>query len=256
MIHHLHVTPDHAVWCVPDAQHGLSCLLPSTGSTPFDSVEVPGIGPSGVVADCREAPVEGAEAVGLRALFDRTSPALYAAAARAVPLAEWQRTARHCGVCGSRMARDPAERAMVCPACGFRAYPRINPVVIVRVTRGNEVLLARRAATPTGFFSVIAGFVEAGESLEEALAREVREEAGIEIRDIRYFRSQPWSFPNNLMVGFTAEHANGEVRPDGVEMAEAGWFRRDALPALPGPVSIARKMIDAWLAERPRRPRE
>jgi NAD+ diphosphatase len=194
--------------------------------------------------------------MGLRALFDRTSPEMYGAAARAVPIAEWRRTTRHCGVCATAMERDPAERAMVCPACKHRVYPRINPVVIVRVTRGDEVLLARRAAGPTGFFSVVAGFVEAGEALEETLAREVREEVGITVRNVRYFHSQAWSFPNNLMIAFTAEYADGMVRPDGVEMAEAGWFRRNALPTLPGPISIARRMIDAWLAERPPRPRE
>lgn len=252
----LYLTPEHSVWCLPDAARDVTCLLPSTGATPDETLPADGPGEVGLVFGQVEAPVGGAEALGLRSLFDRTSPALYGIAARAVPMAEWRRTNRHCGVCATALARDPVERAMVCPACGHRVYPRINPVVIVRVTRGDELLLARRAVSPTGFFSVIAGFVEAGESLEETLVREVREEVGIAVRNIRYFHSQPWSFPNNLMVAFTADYAGGEVRPDGVEMSEAGWFRRNALPTLPGPVSIARRMIDAWLAERPPRPRE
>ncbi len=251
------LTPDQTVWCLEDPRGGVTCLLPAAGATPEEHLALPGLVRIGLCGERTDPPLPGARAVGLRALFDAAPAEQYAAAARAVPLAEWRRSARFCGRCGTALARDAVETAMVCPSCAHRVYPRINPVVIVRVTRGAEVLLARRAGSPPGgFFSVIAGFVEAGETLEEAAHREVLEETGVAIRGLRYFDSQPWSFPNNLMIAFTAEHAGGEVRPDGVEMAEAGWYRRDALPPLPGPVSIARKLLDAWRSERRPRPRE
>lgn len=206
--------------------------------------------PVGVIADVPEPPVPGAVRLGLRTLFDVAEPADYAAAAEAVPVVEWRRTARFCGACAEPLVRDDIERCMVCPRCALRVYPRINPAIITCVTRGtDEVLLARRATPPNEFWSVIAGFVEVGESLEHAVAREVQEEVGITVRAIRYAGSQSWPFPNNLMLGFRSEWADGEVRPDGVEIAEAGWFRRESLPRLPGRVSIARRMVDAWAAE-------
>lgn len=256
-MHSIFLTPEFLVWCLADPRGGVTCLLPSRGEPPAERLTAPGIGMVGLVGDLASPPLAAARAVGLRVLFDEAPAEQYGAAARAVPLAEWRRSARFCGRCGTALARDAVETAMVCPSCAHRVYPRINPVVIVRVTRGAEVLLARRAGSPAnGFFSVIAGFVEPGETLEEAAQREVLEETGLVIRNLRYFDSQPWSFPNNLMIAFTAEYAGGEVRPDGVEMAEAGWYRHGALPPLPGPVSIARRMLDAWRNERPRRPRE
>ncbi len=233
-------------WCRPLPDGGWSCLASPRGLCPLETVEVPSLGTVAVVWPRDTPPFPGAEAVGLRALADRVPADEYAAAARAVPLAEWRRSARFCGVCGRPLQRAGGDRAMRCDSCGHRVYPRINPVVITRVTRGDELLLARRAANPAGFFSIIAGFVEPGETLEEAAAREVLEETGVRVRAIRYACSQPWPFPSNLMIAFTASHARGEVRPDGVEMAEAGWFRRDALPELPGPHSVARRLIDAW----------
>ncbi len=190
-------------------------------------------------------PPGAAEPMGLRALYDMVSPELFQVAGAGQQLLHWRRTHRFCGVCGTLMSRHATERAMHCPACKHMTYPRINPVVITRVTRGREILLARRATGPTSFYSVVAGFVEAGETLEQAVAREILEEVGVQVRDIRYFASQPWSFPNNLMIAFTAEWAAGDVRPDGVEIAEAGWFAPELLPPIPHPISISRRLIDA-----------
>jgi NAD+ diphosphatase len=127
------------------------------------------------------------------------------------------------------------------------AYPRIAPAIIVLVRRGDEALLARGARFPAAFYSTLAGFAEVGESLEETLAREVREEVGIEVKNARYFGSQPWPFPHSLILAFTAEWAGGEIVADGVEVLDAQWFRADALPPIPPRVSIARQLIDAWL---------
>ena len=245
--HRVYLASSREVWALP-GDNGWRCVFEAaTEEAPvLDWALAMPESPVGIVVDVAEPPVPGAVRTGLRALFDTASPADYAAAAEAVPVAEWRRIARFCGVCAEPLVRDSAERCMVCPRCAHRVYPRINPAVITCITRGEEVLLARRATSPSDFFSVVAGFVEAGEDLEHAVHREVREEVGVEIRDVRYFGSQTWPFPNNLMVGFRSEYDSGEVRPDGTEIAEAGWFRRDSLPRLPGRVSIARRMVDAW----------
>lgn len=241
------------VWCRPDREGVLRCVfenadLPASAPDALDVAFAVPERPVGIAVDVAEPPVEGAVRMGLRPLFDAAPADDWAAAAEAVPVAEWRRTSRFCGVCAEPLVRDGAERCMVCPRCANRVYPRINPAIITCVTRGDEVLLARRKTAPNAFFSVIAGFVEAGESLEHAVRREVREEVNVEVRDIRYVESQPWPFPNSLMLAFRSEYAGGEVRPDGVEIGEAGWFRRDALPTLPGRISVARRMVDAWVA--------
>jgi NAD+ diphosphatase len=128
-------------------------------------------------------------------------------------------------------------------------FPRISPAVIVLIERGDHVLLARASHFPEGMHSVVAGFVEPGESLEETVSREIEEETGILVEDVRYFGSQPWPFPDSLMIGFTARYASGEIRIDGKEIVDAGWFSVDDLPEIPGKVSIARKLID-WFIEK------
>jgi NAD+ diphosphatase len=196
-------------------------------------------------------PPPATEFQGLRALYGRLPEAYYAIAGRAVQILLWDQTHRFCGRCGQPTVNAPAERAKLCPQCGLLSFPRLSPAVIMLISRGDEFLLARNRAFVDGFFSVLAGFVEPGESLEEAVAREVREEVGIEVEDIRYFGSQPWPFPNSLMIGFTAIYASGEIRPQADEIVEAAWFHREgALPQLPGKLSIARRLIDAFLAAR------
>lgn len=187
--------------------------------------------------------------IGLRETFGAFGEAGFMAAGIATQVVEWATTHRYCGRCGTPTERLPDERCMKCPSCGLLAYPRIAPAVIVLVRRGEEALLARGARFPLPFFSTLAGFVEIGETLEQTVAREIREEVGIEVEDARYFGSQPWPFPHSLMVGFTARWASGEIRCDPSEIVEAAWYRRDALPPIPPRLSIARRLIDAWLQE-------
>ncbi len=169
-------------------------------------------------------------------------------AGRALQLLEWRRTHRYCGRCGTPTERKGAESAMVCPSCGQLHFPRLSPAVIVLVEREGRALLGRSPHFPPGLFSTLAGFVEPGESLEDAVRREVREEASVEVDRIRYFGSQPWPFPHSLMVAFTAQWAGGEVAPDGVEVEDARWFDPGDLPdRISLEYSIARWLIDDWL---------
>lgn len=195
------------------------------------------------------APPAGMEFRGLRATYGLLGDRHFRMAGRAVQLVDWDRTHRFCGHCGTPTHTLAHEHARECPNCGLVAYPRLSPAIIVLVRRGRRVLLGRSHATPPGMYSTLAGFVEPGESLEEAVQREIGEEVGITVRGIRYFGSQPWPFPNSLMIGFTAEHAGGEIRVDEVEMEDAAWFDPEALPNLPPPISIARALIDAYLRD-------
>lgn len=162
-------------------------------------------------------------------------------------LAHWLRTSRHCPRCGQPAAAEPGDWGRRCPTCDFTHYPRVSPCVIVLIHDGPRILLARQPRFPPGMFGLVAGFVEPGESLEECVAREVAEEVGVQVSDLRYFRSQPWPFPHQLMVGFFARYAGGELRPDPTELAEAGWYTIGALPGLPPPVSVARQLIDHYV---------
>ena len=191
---------------------------------------------------------------GLRALFPTLPAPLLALAGRAYQIVEWDRTHRFCGRCGTPTRDRSGERAKECPACGQIAYPRVSPAMMVLVTRGRELLLARANRFPTAMYSALAGFVEPGETIEDCIVREVREEVGVEVGRLEYFASQSWSFPHSLMIAFTAEYAGGEIRCDDTEIAEARWFAADALPPRPPSLSIARRLIDAT-AERLSRPR-
>jgi NAD+ diphosphatase len=191
-----------------------------------------------------DAVPHGLTAIGLRASHAEIGEPQWAVASRAAQILTWDREHRFCGQCGTPTTADPGERARRCPNCKLSVYPRISPVIMVLIHRGNELLLLGRAHRfAAGTFSALAGFCEAGETLEETLVREVREEVGVEVDDIRYFSSQSWPFPQSLMIAFTARYAGGEVVPDGVEIAEAKWFPVDALPPLPGGISIAYRLI-------------
>ncbi|MBR0565894.1 NAD(+) diphosphatase [Azoarcus sp. L1K30] len=192
------------------------------------------------------------ELTSVRALFGLAGAEAFALAGRATQLLDWQQNHRYCGRCGTPTEMLTGERAMYCPQCGLVAYPRISPAVMVLIARGDALLLARSPHFAPGVFSALAGFVEAGETLEECAAREVREEVGIEIDNLRYFRSQSWPFPNSLMVAFFADYAGGDITPDPSEIEAADWFPRSALPLLPNPVSIARQLIDAACKGTPR----
>ncbi len=147
-----------------------------------------------------------------------------------------------------RNGTETGELARVCPRCGLQHFPRISPAVIVRIERGDEILLARSPHFAPGVYSTVAGFVEPGESLEQTVAREVREEVGVEVTNVRYFGSQPWPFPHSLMIGFVADWASGEIRLQEEEIEDAGWFRVGSLPGLPSRLSIARALIDDFIA--------
>ena len=170
-------------------------------------------------------------------------------AGRALQILNWERNNRFCGRCGERMEPRMDERAMRCPSCGFLQYPRLSPAIIVSVLRENSLLLAHNSRFTQGLYSLLAGFVEPGETFEDCVRREVYEEVGIRVRNIRYLSSQPWPFPDSLMVGFTAEWESGELVPDGVEIADAQWFDRANMPDIPGPHTIAGKIIRGWLEE-------
>jgi len=195
------------------------------------------------------APFEIVDAFGLRGFYRALGEERFRLAGMANQLVDWASTHRFCGRCATPTERALDERAMRCPSCGLLAYPRISPAVIVLVRRGEEALLARGARFPLPFYSTLAGFVEVGENLEQTVGREIREEVGIEVKGIRYFGSQPWPFPHSLMIGFNAEWAGGDIVVEPKEIVDAKWFRADALPNVPPRLSIARRLIDAWLEE-------
>jgi NAD+ diphosphatase len=194
-------------------------------------------------------PPVGMSFEGLRQLYGRLDEDLFWVAARAVQIIEWDRTHQFCSQCGTPLMTRVTERAKECPRCGLLHFPRLSPAIIVLVERGRELLLARSRHFLPGMYSVLAGFVEPGESLEQAVVREVREEVGLTIKDIRYFGSQNWPFPHSLMIGFTATYAGGEISLNDEEIETADWFTPDTLPTIPGKISIARKLID-WFLEK------
>ena len=191
----------------------------------------------------------GLQAVTLREAHTHLGDALWTIAGRASQVLHWRRDHRFCGRCGNAMQEEQAELLCRCPACDFSTYPRLSPAVIMSVVDGDRILLGRAPHYPTDMYSVLAGFVEPGETLEQAVAREVLEETAIEVTDIRYFASQPWPFPHSLMVGFTARYGGGTLKIDHTELEDAGWFTADQLPRLPSPISISRRLIDQFLRE-------
>ncbi|MDR2165048.1 MAG: NAD(+) diphosphatase [Zoogloeaceae bacterium] len=180
-----------------------------------------------------------------RALWGCWPRARLDALCRARQLAAWIAWHRFCGVCGQAATLNRQEPSLDCPACGHKAYPRISPVVMGLVWKEDAMLLARAPHFPPGVYSALAGFVEAGETAEQALAREVREESGVEIRNLRYFDSQSWPYPHSLMLGFFADYHSGDLVPQESEIEDLGWFHFDRLPTLPHPGSLAFRMIVA-----------
>jgi len=194
---------------------------------------------------------EGRVVSGVRELWGQIPDEDLAIAAYAVRMIDCAKANRFCGRCGTPTEPVLTERAWQCPSCKRIYYPRISPAIIVLIKNGDKVLLARSPRFPKGMYSVIAGFVEPGETLEEALHREVREEVGISVNNIRYFASEPWPFPDSLMIGFTAEYAGGEIGIDNNEIVDADWFGRDNLPQLPARMSISRALIERWICDEP-----
>jgi NAD+ diphosphatase len=192
---------------------------------------------------------EGWAAVSLRDLFGKVSDAEYSLAGYAAQILYWRRTSVFCPVCGHRTEARNGDWGRHCPECGHVGYPHLSPATLILVHDGPRLLLAQKPGWGSRW-SILAGFVEPGESLEECVRREVKEEVGVDVGALAYAGSQPWPFPHQLMVGFTAQYTSGDIRPDGEELERAAWFTRETLPDLPSPVSLSRQMIDTWIAQK------
>lgn len=191
--------------------------------------------------------VEGFEWHGLRVLLPSMSNDTFLLVSRALQLYVWNKDHRFCGRCGSSTQPSKVDRAWQCNQCDLLFYPRISPCVIGLVTDGPRILLARGMKHKPELFSCLAGFIEPGESAEQAFAREVKEEVSLDIKNIRYYGSQPWPFPGQLMLGFYADYAGGELEVDGVEILEANWYTAENLPVLPSEYSISGTIIRDYL---------
>ncbi len=234
--------------------------LAADGRLPVAVCDVRCIGTLGDVpcfaarADGEEAPA-GLAFEPLRRLFDRLPDAELAIAGRATQVVEFDRTHAYCGACATPTRLTDAARARACPSCGEVVYPRLAPAVMALVCRdtpaGRELLLARGTRFQTPIYSALAGFVEPSESLEECVRREVREEVGVRVGDLRYFGSESWPFPHSLMIGFLAEYLDGEIVCQPGEIVDAQWFPRERLPQLPHRLSLARRLIAHALGEAP-----
>jgi NAD+ diphosphatase len=188
------------------------------------------------------------EMCGLRQSFFKLEWALYQKAGKCQELLYWDQNTKYCGVCGGLMRMD-TDISKKCTECGKEIWPQLATAVIVLIHKGNEVLLVRAKNFKRDYYGLVAGFVETGETLEEAVAREAMEETGVTITNIRYFGSQPWPYPCGLMVGFNADYVCGEIHLQKSEIAKGGWFHKDNLPDIPEKLSIARMLLDAWLEE-------
>lgn len=184
----------------------------------------------------------------MRRLAMEVDESLFSLAGRAIQVIQWDRDHQFCSRCGTLTQQHQTDRAKLCPSCGYTQYPRISPCIITLITRGEYILLGRSPNWPLDMFSTLAGFVEPGETLEEAVHREVMEEVKISITDLEYMGSQPWPFPHSLMVGFYAVYQDGEIEVDGVEIEDAQWFHVSALPRVPPKGSISRTLIDNYIS--------
>lgn len=244
---------------------GLACSAvriapPAAAAGNAGSAGGPGAGPGAPGATGPGAgvaplpPPAGFDAIPFRSALAELPSEEASRAAKGLSLLNWHDVARYCGACGAALEDDAKEGwtngARRCSGCGRVFYPRVSPAVIILVRRDDRILLAHNAAFPKDRFGLIAGFVEPGESIEETARRELREETSLGITSLRYVSSQPWPFPDSLMLAFEAEWASGEATPDGVEITELRWCGRDDLPAIPPPGSVARRLIDRWLEGR------
>ncbi|HSW57232.1 MAG TPA: NAD(+) diphosphatase [Dehalococcoidales bacterium] len=185
----------------------------------------------------------------LRSFYSGADEDVFLLAGRSYQIILWEKTNHYCGRCGHLTETAQAEWAKICPSCKSLSYPHIAPAVIVGVLKDNQILLTRYSRSRVNMHTIIAGFLEPGETLEECVRREVLEEVGIKVKNIRYFGSQPWPFPNSVMIGFTAEYESGEIKPDGTEIAEAGWYSAGSTPVIPPKMSISREIIDWFMNE-------
>jgi NAD+ diphosphatase len=183
----------------------------------------------------------------LRRLYGTLPEDFFQIACYALQIIQWDKSTQFCSTCGSPTVLDHTERMKVCSRCGYNLYPKISPAIIVAIIKNNSILLARNERFQGKWYSVLAGYVEVNESLEDCVRREIKEEVNLEVANIRYFKSQGWAFSDSLMIGFIADYAGGELIPDGKEIKEAGWFTRDALPSIPGPPSIAYELIQHFI---------
>lgn len=186
---------------------------------------------------------KGYQLIAMRELATIWSIEQFEQASRAVQLLDWQKNNRFCGRCGTQAQLNYSQHFMTCPACHFRQYPRIQPCIITIITKNDEVLLAKSIHRKDNIYGLIAGFVEVGETLEQAVARETLEEVGLKLKNIRYLASQPWPFPSNLMLAFHAEYESGDIKIQEDEIRDAQFFKLNALPDIPHKGSIAYKMI-------------
>lgn len=190
---------------------------------------------------------EGYTFISIRRLHGHVDQSIFDAAGTAFQIQYWDRTNQFCSECGKPLALAEGQRSKHCPHCDHHYFPKVTPAIIVLVEDGPKILMTRQPRFPPGMYGLVAGFVEPGESFETTVKRETLEETGIEVSNIEYFGSQPWPFPHQIMVGFFARRTGGSLVVDQKELEEAQWFDRDTLPKLPPPISIARKLIDAWL---------
>lgn len=218
----------------PDGQHVHRITLPTGKVVYAFAIDYP-------IAETNEWKM-----TGLRASFDDLPLEVYKAAGKAYQILYWDRHSRYCPVCGTPTERQ-TDIMKRCPQCGNELYPPISTAIIVLVRRGEEILLVHAHNFRGTFYGLVAGFLEAGETLEQCVRREVLEETGLTIRNITYFDSQPWPYPSGLMVGFFADYESGEIKLQRDELSAGAFYHRNNLPELPRKLSIARRLIDAWL---------
>lgn len=180
----------------------------------------------------------------LRSLYNDLDEDIFLLAGRAVQIVNWDSSHQFCGKCGSPTQTKEDEMAKICPECGFTSHTRLSPAVITAIIKDGKLLMALHNRSSGNMYGLVAGFVEAGETLEEAVQREIMEEVGLKVKNIKYFGSQPWPYPNSLMIAFTAKYESGQISVDGDEITDAKWFSEDELPQTLSKISIASELID------------